>query len=65
MSQDRKLVSEPVIVAPVEMGTRAPNCCHWSAHHHEHSQTRCVTCLQSRMVHAHPEKPEKVSCSSR
>lgn len=24
MSQDRKLVTEPVIVAPVETGTRAP-----------------------------------------
>lgn len=32
MSQDRKLVAEPVIVAPVEMGTRALNCCRGHVH---------------------------------
>lgn len=65
MSQDRKLVTEPVIVAPVEMGTRAPNCCRWHVHHRQRCQTRGITCLQSHIGQAHHEELEKVRCSSR
>lgn len=65
MSQDRKLVLEPVIVAAVEMGTRALNCCHWCVPHCQHSQTQRVTCLQSCPGRAHHRERHKVRCSSR